>query len=755
MGGLTTMGGAALLLSSMKSNGFQDPRTVVTAALPAVVQGNVKLPVTRVGLFSSGVGFFERTGTIDNDATVELSFPSGDINDLLKSLVVRDQGGGQVETVSLDSNAPLEKTLSSFAIDLQGEPGFGQILGQARGEKVEVIYSPGPGLTNVRSTGTIIGLETRKEAVGSSLPPIDKDFLILNTESGLRNFPVSQFVSVRFTDPGLEAELQKALDALARARDVRKKTIALRFTGRGQRVAKVSYVTEAPIWKTTYRLAMDGEEKPVLLGWGIVENPTDDDWNNVKLSLVSGRPMSFRMDLWQSLYVDRPMVVPELFKSLRPVTYDGDLSKPKPSQVKPAMGALGAGGGLGGLGGGLGALGGGLGGNLGGGGMAPGAGSPSPSDNFFGQGNPDPGHEEGLTNPLNQGVQSIALAKELGQAFEYQIKTPISLARRKSAMIPILNSKVDLEKLSIYNATVHPKYPLLGIRLTNGTGAHLVQGPVTIFDGGTYAGDGRLVDMEPGEKRFLSYAVDLGVEIQPTKSGSSPRDVQIVGEKEALPDFKNQQIVVLSISKGLITLRQAERITTLYKVVNRSNKPRKIILEEPILRTGVGSGENWKLVESPKPEEQTADFYRFAVQIEPEKSSELKTVQENQVRETFALSNASPQQIQDLLAKATLSAQAKQALEKLQGLKADWKKQESNRSEVEKKIASIFLDQQRLRANLKEVPPTSAAYKRFLTKFDEQEPQLEALQKEVETLRTKEGLLRQAYEEYLTNLEIK
>src|SRR5205085_3544563 len=121
------------------------------------------------------------------------------------------------------------------------------------------------------------------------------------------------------------SEVKKALETLALSHDTQKKAVSLSFAGEGEREVRVGYVIENPIWKTSYRLVLNKEGKPYLQGWAIVENPSDEDWNDVGMVLVSGRPISFQMDLYQPLYVPRPMVEPELFASLRPPTYNGDM----------------------------------------------------------------------------------------------------------------------------------------------------------------------------------------------------------------------------------------------------------------------------------------------------------------------------------------------------------------------------------------------------------------------------------------------
>src|SRR6202043_2579439 len=129
-------------------------------------RGGANLPIGQIVLFSSGVGYFQREGTVEGNARVDLSFPVADINDLLKSMVLRDLDGGHISTVSYDSNAPVERTLKSFAINLTNNPSFGQILTQARGEKVEVVLQQTNATQPGSLSGTVIGIEKQKQAVG-------------------------------------------------------------------------------------------------------------------------------------------------------------------------------------------------------------------------------------------------------------------------------------------------------------------------------------------------------------------------------------------------------------------------------------------------------------------------------------------------------------------------------------------------------------------------------------------------------------
>src|SRR6516165_8417393 len=286
-----------------------------------------QLPIGQIVLFSSGVGYFQREGTVEDNSRVDLSFPVQDINDLLKSMVVRDHDGGVVSTVSYDSNAPVEKTLKSFAINLNGNPSFAGILSQARGEKVEVVLqqtsTTQPGTLN----GTVVGIETQNQPAGKD-GAVTVEFMNLWCTDGMHSVKLSEVQRVRFLNPVMDSEFRKALETLAQSHDTQKKAVSLNFVGEGKRRIKVGYVVENPIWKTSYRLVLDKdkEDKPFLQGWAVVENPTDEDWKDCHMALVSGRPMSFQMDLYTPLYVPRPVVEPELFASLRPVAYSGNLN---------------------------------------------------------------------------------------------------------------------------------------------------------------------------------------------------------------------------------------------------------------------------------------------------------------------------------------------------------------------------------------------------------------------------------------------
>src|SRR3712207_2314785 len=244
----------------------------------------------------------------------------------LKSVVLRDLDGGHVSAVSYDSNASVERTLRSFALNLTQNPPLADLLNQARGEKVEVSLQQGVAGQPASLSGTVVGVEKQKQPAGKDAT-VEVAVLNVWCADGLRSVKLGEVQRVRFLSPVLEGELKKALETLALSHDTQKKAVSIRFSGEGKRNVRVGYVVENPVWKTSYRLVLDKKEaKPYLQGWAVVDNPSDEDWRDVRMALVSGRPISFRMDLYTPLFVPRPLVEPELFASLRPPTYSGDMA---------------------------------------------------------------------------------------------------------------------------------------------------------------------------------------------------------------------------------------------------------------------------------------------------------------------------------------------------------------------------------------------------------------------------------------------
>lgn len=685
---------------------------MVAGAMAAAEQTkDVNLPLKRVVLFNSGVGFFEHSGKVDGNAKVEMKFKTDQINDLLKSMVVQDLDGGQISTVNYGSKDPITKTLKTFSVDLTANPTLAQLLQQVRGERVE-LEAPN------KLAGVILGVETRKKQIGEQTF-IDVDILNLLTDGGLRAVPMDTISTLKLTNDKLDAELRKALALLASAHATDKKAVELSFVGKGERRVQVGYIQEAPVWKTTYRLVL-GDEKPLLQGWAIVENTSEEDWNNVNLSLVSGRPISFVMDLYQPLYVPRPEVQLDLFASLGPQTYGQDLAKKEQLfrsvvREEEETGAAGyGGGGRGGMATGRRAL----------PSRAPAAAGAEPSTAPVEM-------LEGLDVMVirGHGVQSVAQAAELGSLFQYKIDTPVSLPRQQSAMMPIVTADVKGEKVSIYNQKVHVKHPLSGLQFTNTTGLHLMQGPITVFDGGSYAGDAKIEDLPPGSQRLISYAMDLDTEVAPQSKGHP------------------EELLSVKLIKGTMIANRKYVRGTEYTVKNSGKAEKKVLIEYPL-------DASWKLVKPEKPAEKTRDLYRFDVTAKPGEPATLLVEEERTDSQHIALNNLDDGSIKFYLSAKVVSDEVKDALKKIVKLKAELGQVAANKQQREQRIRDIGEDQNRIRQNMAQLDRNSDVYKNYVKKFSDQEAEIEKLRGQIAELIDQEAGMRKALDEYMMGLDL-
>jgi hypothetical protein len=674
---------------------------------------SAKLPISTVVLFSSGVGYFQRDGEVSGNAKVDLAFPTNTINDLLKSMVLQDQGGGKVGVVSYDSADPIEKTLKSFTLDLTNNPSFAAILAQARGEEVEITTTlPG------ENTGRIVSVEKQKSPPQKDMPVVEEDVLNLYTNAGLRAVPLKSVQKIRFTNPVIDAELRRALETLAKGHDKQKKNVTILFNGEGNRKVRVGYVVESPIWKTSYRLVVNPNGKALLQGWAIVENPSDEDWNSVAMRLISGRPVSFKMDLYQPLYVPRPTVEPELFASLRPQTYGGAMATNPPPANRP-MAALRDRGRAGGFGGG------------GAGGMAPGA--PAPADAALGavyEGRvAERRKETEAALEIGQSIASAASAENLGDFFMYTIDDKVSLARQKSALLPIVNKDVEGNKVSIYNETVHAKHPLLGLRFKNTSGLQLMQGPITVFEGPNYAGDARILDLQPNEERLLSYAMDLGTEVK-TEGDDRP-----------------QRLTAMKAVKGVLEVTYKLQQSKKFMLRNRGDQAKTVLLEHPI-RPG------WTLKTPAEPKERSRDVYRFEVKLEPGAGSEFRVEEELSQIQHLQLASTDEQTLLHYIQQGPASEKLKEALRKAVQLRQKVSDIQRRLDEITRQTQMNTTDQDRLRKNLERLPKESAIYQDTLKKFEARYRELDKLEQDEKSLRTAVQSAQQELNDYLANLTV-
>ncbi len=699
------------------------------------------VPVREVVLFSSGVGYFQHEGTVTGDAGTQLRFKTGQVNDILKSLVLQDLGGGRIGVVTYPSQDPLSKTLGSFQVDISDNPSLGDLLNKLRGARIALTYF---GHDTENFSATVLGVEKRTVPGGKDdADPVEKEFLNVVTDRGVRSLELAKVDRFQLEDTGLQEELNRALAAVAGARDQDKKPVDIRFNGTGERRVRLGYVVETPIWKASYRLVLAGDDsadrkpKATLQGWAIVENQTDNDWNNVRLSLVSGRPISFVENLYQPLYVPRPEVKPELYASLTPQTYEGGqqdaaarptappvtagMDEERDADAPRAVGATAQRRVT----------------------KAEPASVPAPAppvelelsdklgDPMVTEGAGVPGTQDGKINPAAS-VSSITDAAKIGELFQYTVGN-VSLPRQRSAMIPIINDPVEVEKVSIFNQGVLGNHPLNGARLKNTTedAKHLLAGPVTVFDEGRYAGDAQLDNVPPGETRLLSYGIDL----------------QTSAVVKDLDTAKEQSVTAGKIVKGALVVTRKLVAAKEYSFENKGDHDKTVVVEHP-LRTG------WNLVDTPKPVETTNALYRFEQGVGAGKTERFTVHEENVQSQAMSILPMDAATVQSYTQTGEIPKPVRDALAKAVAFKQTAADTQRQINEHEAQVNTLTADQTRIRENLKSVDRTTSYATRLLKKLDDQESQIDKLRNETEGLRGKLDSQTRDLQNYLNNLNV-
>ena len=271
----------------------------------AVVAAAEPPPVSKVVLYKHGMGYLEREGRIKGNATLSLEFRAEQMKDLLTSFFAVDLGGGRISSVRYETRDPLSKQLQDILIKVPEEAALSQFLMQLKGAR---LTAKAAGET---VEGRILGVEPITEVVNNQA--IKKSYrLVLLTDAGpirsLDLFAISEFT---LADEALQRDLRRLLDLSLDSKYTNRKKLTLSATGQGERELRIGYLIEMPIWKCSYRVIFDEKKKdasPLLQGWALAENNTEDDWKDVTISFVAGNPISYVMDLYSPYYIKRAQV---------------------------------------------------------------------------------------------------------------------------------------------------------------------------------------------------------------------------------------------------------------------------------------------------------------------------------------------------------------------------------------------------------------------------------------------------------------
>jgi hypothetical protein len=766
---------AILLLATATMQGQTPPAPAPAPAQPARGSApaslpGTRLPVRRVVLYKSGIGYFEHLGRVSGAQTVSIDLTSGQLDDVLKSLTTVDLGGGQVTGITYNTEAPLEEQLRKLRLPLGADVTRTQLLEALRGARVEVRAA------GAIAAGRILSMDARVHGKDDTQRTVD-ELTIIGEGGEVRTFELGPAVSVTIVEGELRRDLGQYLDVIgaARSQEVRRLQVAAR--GSGDRDLFVSYVSAVPVWKTTYRLVIPTEagRKPFLQGWAIVDNTLGEDWSDVELSLVAGAPQSFIQPLSKPIYTERPvvpiqtgtLVAPELhggamstgsaslrgrvsdpsgaalpgvivkvvsggrevatttsdangaymlpavpsgsvvvqgllsgFKATQrslalrggSTTLDlvlevGDLSETVQVASEPAFqGSRGVGG----------------------------RSYNATADEFNRLPSarpmpaPPPPPSAMVENAMAAQDQAAA-GGDLGELFEYKLKQLVTIRRNQSAMVPVVQHDLSVERVSLWSASRGVAQPLRAVWLTNDTGLTLDGGSLTLVEGGAFAGEGLVEAIKPGEKRFVSYAVDLGVRVTAAAQDSGRRVSRI------------------RIASSVMTQSVEERASTLYTIRNDDATPRDVVVEHPV-RAG------WTLTSGVKPAESSATAHRFRVAVAPKSTATLTVGEMRPIDSQVAVSNISDDQIALILRGRNVAAGIEPQLRAVAAKSRELADVQRGIYDRQAEVRRIGEDQGRVRENLKALKGSDAEKaltERYTRQLSAQEDRLDALRKEL------------------------
>jgi len=687
-----------------------------------------QLPVTHVSLYKNGVGFFEHAGHVTGDESVTIDLTSAQLNDVLQSLTAIDVNGGRITGASYNSTTPLDQQLRALPLSLGEEPTQQDLYNSLRGARVEVTGS------GAAFTGRILSLEDRVVSGGNdeNKTAVARRFLTVVSDAGTRTLELTPATTVRLLDTGLRGDLDTYLELLDRNRTEGVRHLTLTDKGTGTRDLRVSFLSEVPVWKSTYRilftegLEFNGAippgkiESATLQGFSVVDNTTGEDWKNVQLSLIAGSPQSFLQPLAQPIYTRRPEIPVAQDAQLTPQTHASAMDAVS-AENGPVAGVAG----MSGMGTGSGAAG----GVMGGIGSAP---APAPLMAQRSVGGPlaRNGFHGGVSQSVNvySGTNSmIAYETKASESlvpntttaafddfFAYNLTDPVTIPRNGSALVPILQTRIQSERVTLWSPS--EPIPLRALWITNTSDLTLDRGSFSIIENGAFGGEGLLETIHPGEKRLLSYAADQAVRVSVDQRNDTRR------------------VTTISASKGILRATSAEVAEVEYLVHNAAPDARTVIVEQP-RRVG------WDLDSDPKPDETTPTAYRFRVAAASKQTVRLHIGERHTLDEYFRLVDSSDQQLTVFLRNAKAGPAVMQQLEPVLVAKRAVAALNMQIAEKQGAIDQLVADQKRVRDNLGALKGSAeerTLAKRYTSELNTQEDALAGLRRDLAMLRQQE-----------------
>ncbi len=546
-----------------------------------------KLPIKKITLYQHGVAYIERRAVFNSKDPLSLSFEDKEMNDVLKSLCVFDMGRGKVTGVSYETSEDLEAQIAKKAIKVpRGNAIFG-LLEALRGYRVSISLreaETGVGKTNNKVSGRFLGMESdigsRYESGEVSCKCTSEDdasfcscdkkqiyLVIVDERDKFVSVPLASTDSIRLDDQYANSDLEYFLDASQSLRKGSYKRMTVYLEG-DEHDLSIGYLTTMPAWRVSYRL-LYSSEGPHLQGWGIVENQLDEDLDKVKLTMISGMPISFIYEIYSPSSIERPYVHEDRAGMNIPVKFEEDMDLDYTTYL------------------------------------------PEKEEHIKPEYYSDVGYQEDLKSldyDEEEIEEEVALTKgsdlttrvdsekvDLGEQFRYDIEKLISIKRGNSALVPLFDSAIDCSKEHLFNEDTTGSTPLVCMLLKNNLGNILDRGPITVIDNGKYSGEAILPFTTYDAENRIAYAKDQALEC----SVEIKDDDEIKGFKREKRNLRVETWLIQSYT---------------YEVENSKNEDVTVILEHP-------RSEEHDIFETQDMLEETENYQRWRFKAQGDKKT--------------------------------------------------------------------------------------------------------------------------------------
>lgn len=647
------------------------------------------LALTKVVLYKHGIGYFERRGKAVGPTKINLVCEAAEIDDMLKSLLALAEGA-RIDAVTYDSSKTLESRLAEFGFDISSVEGLCGLLAQMKGIPVTVTAS------GETVSGRVLGLDSTEQILNEHV--LREEQLTLYTgENSFKRIALTSVTAIKVDDETMASELRQQLELLFQnAKKKDRKALSVILSEPGEHDLLIAYSIPCPIWKTSYRLVMKDKSQILLQGMAIVDNVQEEDWTDVQVVLVSASPISFIQPLYDPVQPDRPRIAAQGTASAGPVVAEraargamapAPMAAPRAKSEVYQKGAYGM---------------------------------PGAAGAAFMEMQPAQDLAVMMSDSFAEAI-SVETGSR-GELFEYKITKPVTIPRRSSALIPIVQQDIEGERISLYNESKNAKFPHAAIRFVNNTGLTLEGGPVTVMEGHIYAGEALLDTTKPDDKRFLLYAVDQ----------SCP--VVVRNQTVSRPHWRARCL------NGMLYLDYRLCNEKKYELENLSDSAKVVYIEHP-LRQG------WGIVSKPQPVETTEHFYRFSLDMEPKQAGSLVVAEESDTYEQIYLYdplNLDANRIGWICAQNFLDAEFKKFLKKLLEKRAEIQVVLTELAQQQQMAKQFTEDQARARENLKTLGASNERYRKII---DTTEDQIGETNKKIQTLNRELAEQQKAYQE--------